>query len=80
MNTIKRLTVLMAILILMAILSSCEKQSAHDQEEIRLIVESLIVKGKYTEAAKKTEEFEKYESAFPYKEKLVLPGQLGPKA
>ena len=33
----------------------------------------------YFVCERESEEFEKYESAFPYKEKLVLPGQLGPK-
>jgi len=31
----------------------------------------------YFSAMENPEDFEKYESAFPYKEKLVLPGQLG---
>ena len=55
MSKIKRWILLLALLVLAAGLSSCGNRQAQNQEEVRLIVESLLAKGEYSQAAKKAE-------------------------
>ena len=65
MSKIKRWILLLALLVLAAGLSSCGNRQAQNQEEVRLIVESLLAKGKYAEAAQKAEALEENEESRP---------------
>ena len=63
MKLFKRWILVLVLLTLSVCLASCGKNNAQGQEEIRLIVESLLAKGEYAQAAAKAEGLEESEFA-----------------